>query len=162
MRDANDEALLQALAPLAAIDPSDRIAAPPRRLPLSDGRECLVLWHADAAGADWTLTLIARPDDPADRESPLTRLALHLPTSEGEPSAAWEGEDADFRAWLGQHLPGIAQDLAAAQPTVRSTTIERAGLSNTRAQKLGELLPHLVLLGALAAFVYMFGVVHIH
>lgn len=150
------------LKALQQIDSTERIAAAPRRMAMDAGRECLVVWQPDSVGGDWTLTLTERATDPEVREAPAARLALHLPHDDRPVTSHWEGESQSFQPWLREHLPGVIADIAADQPAIRAATIARAGLTETRAKKLGELLPHVVVVAAIVAFVYMFGVVHIH
>ena len=159
---ADDAALLPSLAPLLAIDQNHRIAAAPRRLAMPDGRECLVQWQSDADGSNWSLVLHARPQAVRDTETPLARLALHLPEGDQQPSIFWEGPDDAFRAWTAAQLPAIAQDIACHQAADLAQAQARAGVSAGIARKLSGLLPHVVVLGGLAAFAYMFGVVNIH
>jgi hypothetical protein len=155
-----DAELLSALKPLSAIDPSERVAAPPQRLPLADGRECLVLWRPDSAGGDWSLVLHGRTPDIADTSQAVARLAVHMP-SEGAPAVFWEDADDAFRDWIASQFATIVQSLAQRQPSELASVRQRAGLSNSLARKLGEMLPHMVALGGLVAFAYMFGIVHI-
>lgn len=162
----HDADLAKAVAPLGAIDPAERVATPPLRLPLDQGRECLVQWQPDSEGGTWSLLLHARPVDPSDTGSPVARLALHLTNPTGEPSADapsvyWEHADDAFRAWAAARLPVIAADIAARQPEELAALRARSGVGGTVPRKLSGLLPHLVVLGGLAVFAYMFGIVHI-
>ncbi|MCA8930305.1 MAG: hypothetical protein KDC18_19775 [Alphaproteobacteria bacterium] len=158
----SDPALLAALAPLGAIDPADRAIAPPHRRPLDERRECLVIWQPDSEGGDWSLVVYARPVDPTDTATPVARLALHLPASQDRASVHWEDADPAFRAWAAAELPAIARDLAAGQPAELARLRARARINTNVAGKLSGLLPHAVVLGGLAAFAYMFGIVNIH
>jgi len=157
-----DAALLAALAPLRAIDQNHRLAAAPRRLAMPDGRECLVQWQSDADGSDWSLVLHARPQAVRDTETPLARLALHLPEDDQQPLVFWEGADDAFRAWVPAQLPAIALDITSHQAADLAQAQVRAGVSASIARKLSGLLPHVVVLVGLAAFAYMFGVVNIN
>jgi hypothetical protein len=121
-----------------------------------------VQWQSDADCSAWSLVLHARPQAVRDTETPLARLALHLPGGDKQPSVFWEGADDSFRAWVPAHLPAIAQDIASHQPADLAQAQARAGVSENIARKLSELLPHVVVLAGLAAFAYMFGVVNIH
>jgi|GEM_PF-4643508 len=160
---APDAALINALAPLQAIDPNERIAAAPMRLPLDAARECLVIWQPDSDGGAWSLVVYARPVATADTATPVARLALHLPAKADEtPSVFWEGADDAFRAWALAQLPGIAHDLAKRQPADLAAVRRRAGVQTNAIRKLSGLLPHAVVLAGLAVFAYMFGVVNIH
>ena len=159
---ADDTALMEAMAPLRAIAPDSRIAAPPQRLAMDDGRECLVQWRAEWEGGEWALVLHARSPDPLDLDTQPARLALHLPEGGEAPSVYWERADEVFRQWAIAHVPAIAREIADAQPGELATVRKRARLSAGAARKLGELLPHAVVLGGMAVFAYMFGVVHIN
>ena len=158
----DETAVSAAMAPLLALEPAQRVAAPPQRLPLPDGRECLVQWQPDSDGGSWSLVLHARPVAVTDSETPSARLALHL--SDAEPALAvfWENADPVFRDWVLANLPMIARQIAGGQPAELATVQQRAGLSGNVVGKLSGLLPHVVVLGGLAVFAYMFGVVHIH
>jgi len=138
------------------------VTAPPRRLPIGDGRECLVQWQPDSEGGDWSLVLHARSPDATDIETQVARLALHLPEGEQPPSIYWEGADEAFRGWAAASLPAIARDIADRQASELEAVRLRAGLTANLTRKLGELLPHVVVLGGLAVFAYMFGVVHVN
>jgi hypothetical protein len=155
-----DAELLSALMPLSAIDPSERVAAPPQRLLLDDGRECLVLWRPDSAGGDWSLVLYGRTLDVADTSTAVARLAVHVP-SDGAPAIYWEDADDAFRDWVASQFPPIVQGLAQNQASELASVRQRAGVSDGIAKKLGEMLPHFVVLGGMLAFAYMFGIVHI-
>ncbi len=157
----SDASLIAATAPLRSIDASDRIAAPPSRRPMGDGRECLVLWRPESMDDDWSLVLYGRPSDASDTQTPVARLALHLPSNGSDPSVYWEDADPTFRAWVEANLGDISQSIAGQQPQHLAAARQQAGLSTNLAQKLGELIPHVVVLGGLTAFAYMFGVVHI-
>ncbi len=158
---ADEAALTEAMAPLLAIDPAQRIATPPQRLPLPDGRECLVQWQADSDGGDWSLVLHARAVDVTDTATPLARLALHLRDAEPASAVFWENADQAFREWVPAHLPGIVRQIAGDQAAEFAAVRQRAGLAGNVVGKLSGLLPHVVVLGGLAAFAYMFGIVHI-
>lgn len=158
----DEPALAEAMAPLRAIPAASRVTAPPRRLPMADGRECLVQWQPDSEGGDWSLVLHARSPDATDIETPLARLALHLREGAKPPSIYWEGADEAFRGWVAENLPAIARDVAARQAAELEAVRLRAGITANLARKLGELLPHVVVLGGLAVFAYMFGIVHIN
>ena len=152
--------LIAAIEPLAAIDPSDRVIAPPQRVTLSEGRECLVLWQPDSVGGDWSVVLHARPADLHDAVTPIGRLAVYLPT-DGAATVFWENADREFRAFAADRFASIVQDLAARQSIEAANVRKRAGLSSSAARKMGAYIPHLVVLGGLAAFAYMFGIVHV-
>jgi hypothetical protein len=85
---------------------------------------------------------------------------VHMP-SEGAPAVFWEDADDAFRDWIASQFATIVQSLAQRQPSELASVRQRAGLSNSLARKLGEMLPHMVALGGLVAFAYMFGIVHI-
>jgi hypothetical protein len=155
-----DTVLLAAIRPLADVDPSDRVAAPPQRLPMSETRECQVIWQADSVGGEWSLVLHARSPDVRDQDMLIARCAVHLPL-DGLPSIHWEDADSQFCAFVANHFSAIVCDLADRQPAELAVVRSRAGLSDRSARKLGAFIPHLVALGGLAAFAYMFGIVHI-
>ncbi len=152
--------LIAAIEPLAAIDPSDRVIAPPQRVTLSEGRECLVLWQPDSVGGDWSVVLHARPADPQDAVTPVGRLAVHMP-SDGAAAVYWEDADREFREFVADRFASIVEELAARQSVELANVRNRAGLSSNIARGMGSYIPHLVVLGGLAAFAYMFGIVHI-
>lgn len=156
-----EASLIAAVEPLRAIGADDRVAASPSRVPMSDGRECLVLWRPNSTNGDWSLVLYARSPNPAEHRALVARLAVHLPAGNKSPAVFWEDADPEFRQWADANLPEIAREIAHEQPQQLAVVRQRAGLSDSLAKKFGEIIPHLVVLGGLAGFAYMFGIVHI-
>ena len=149
-----------ALGALTTLSPDLCVPLPPRRISLGEAKECLVQWQPAGAAGEWRLSLTKRSESIDDTDfAPQTFQASIDPANQ---RARFEqaGSDTPFFAWVGEHLADIAADTRARQAKERVPLMARAQVSS-RAFAIWEYIPHIVILIALAAFAYMFAIVHI-
>ena len=158
--DPIDSALLDSLEPLTTMPANLCVPLAPRRIPLQDGQECLVQWRAGSNSDHWALSLTKRPVSVDETDVvPLTfQTAIDLQS--GTASASWSGQEPSFREWVTANLARIAAETRKLQEQNRPALLARAQVS-AKAFSVKEYVPHAVILLALAAFVYMFAIVHI-
>lgn len=164
--DACPNALQGALAALTALEPRDCVPLPPRRIPLPDGRECLVQWQPGDGPGRWRLSLTERSARPDDRSSPVSIFSARIDLSARKASVEWENVASDdtgrnFAQWIESNLSRIVSEVVAAQVGARTPFLRRARAKGHAGVSLLDFVPHVVIVVALAAFVYMFGVIHV-
>lgn len=156
----SDPALLDPLRRLASMEASDCVPLPPRRLAMDAGYECLVEWRPLQHPNEWRLDLTRRPISVDDTESQVQRFGAAISLGGRAPGISWDGHEEAFANWVKQALPGIVAETQNMQATERGKVDARAQISRSRAS-IRDFIPHIVILIALAAFAYMFAVVHI-
>lgn len=158
--DQADTNIIEPLRRLSALDPGECIQMPPRRMPLNDGSECLVEWRGSPNANQWQLRLSKRPGDVDNLSDNIQQFIATLRLDGREPAVKWSNHDIAFSDWAKGALPGIVEDLLASQQCELDRTVARAAVTNPKTS-LRDFIPHIVILIALAAFAYMFAIVHI-
>lgn len=156
----SDPALLDPLRRLASMKPGDCVPLPPRRLAMDAGYECLIEWRPLHHPDEWRLDLTRRPISVDDKESPVQQFGAAISLGGRAPAISWDGHEEAFDNWVKQALPGIVAETQNMQAAERGKVETRAQISRSKAS-IRDFVPHIVILIALAAFAYMFAVVHI-
>jgi hypothetical protein len=159
-----DPALTRALAPLVALDPTEVVPLPPRRIPLPGGRECLIEWRQEPQSDRWKLELIARPVATDDRDTAIASFAASIALGARTACTEWHGAEPAFADWVNANLGHVVAETVAALPTERIALRNRAGIRGRADGKtsVADFMPHMLIAGALVAFVYMFIVVNLN
>lgn len=76
------------------------------------------------------------------------------------PSINWVDADDQFTAWVRDRLPEIASAISSSMSPERDRLSARAA-ARGQGTSLRDFIPHIVIVIALAAFAYMFAIVHI-
>lgn len=155
-----DRTVDAALRRLAAFEPAEVIALPPRRLSIDDGLECLVEWRP-AAGSDWLLRLTQRPTSVDAANENLPQFEAIFRAGAPEPTVKWSQTDDRFTEWVGEALPEIVATISGSLSVERQRIAVRSATS-APGTSFRDFIPHMVILVAIAAFVYMFAIVHIN
>ena len=155
-----DSRLIEPLRRLSAVEPGQCIQLPPRRVPLSNGCECLVEWRSSANSNQWHLCLSKRPVDVDNTSDSVQQLSAILRLDGREPVVSWKNQDGGFTEWARGALPEIVDTVLASQSGELSRIAARAAVTSPKTS-LKDFIPHIVILIALAAFAYMFAIVHI-
>lgn len=148
------------LAPLSTLPPELCVPLPPRRMPLGNGLECLVQWRPGGSAGKWRLNLTKRSASPDDPSPDVQTFQANIDLSNQVISIDRTGEDVSFFTWIDERLADIAAETRSRQEQERPAVLARARVSS-RTMSLKDFIPHIVILLALAAFVYMFAVVNI-
>lgn len=156
----SDPALLASLRKLAPMDANDCVPLPPRRMAMDGGYECLIEWRPMRHPDEWRLDLTRRPISVDDKESPVQKFGATVSLGNRAPTISWDGYEEAFKNWVKKALPGIVAETQDMQAAERGKIDARAQISRSKAS-IRDFVPHIVILIALAAFAYMFAVVHI-
>ena len=148
------------LQPLLRLNPSECAPLPPRRVAIGSEREILVLWQPTGAEDRWVLSMHGRPvsDQPVADTGSLNAVC-DLKTGSIDIHAP--SQDNRWSEIFTEHLSAIIQNIVSQQPSSQRELTDRAGVKVSDRVRAIDFLPHLVLVLSIAAFVYMFLVVHI-
>jgi hypothetical protein len=124
------------------------------------GYECLIEWRPLHHPDEWQLDLTRRPISVDDTESPVQKFGAAISLGGRTPAISWDGHEEGFDNWVKQALPGIVAETQNMQAAERGKVDARAQISRSKTS-IRDFVPHIVILIALAAFAYMFAVVHI-
>ena len=155
-----DAAYVAPLRSLASMAASDCVPLPPRRVAMEDGYECLIEWRPARHPDQWRLDLTKRATSVDDRESPVQKFGAAISLGESAPAVSWEGSDTGFAEWLKTALPEIVAETERLQSVEQGKIKARAQIGRS-GLSVRDFIPHIVIVIALAAFAYMFAIVHI-
>ncbi len=122
--------------------------------------ECLVQWRPGNDAGKWHLNLTKRAEAPDDTTVGVETFRAEIDLATNSATIDRTDGDAPFFAWVDTQLSHIADDIRARQEQERPALMARAQIS-AGSMTIRDFIPHIIILIALAAFAYMFAVVHI-
>ena len=117
-------------------------------------------WQPGRGEGNWRLSLVKRPESTDEPTAAVQIFQADIDLARHASTIDWIGSDETYVSWVNAHLEEIAEEIRTRQEQERPDLMVRARVTPP-VTTIRDFIPHIVILIALAAFAYMFAVVHI-